>query len=330
MPPPTDDNAVLTDEPIGLAPKPRARRFAGLGVALSQRPQRPVALALVAAAGLAIAAAGVFHPVKKEQAAVPAGFVALVNQEPILMTDFMNDVETIYGEPFADSTPEQRAKVLHNMINQELLVQRALALDLPEQDTDVRTSLADAVDAVVIAPTMAERPTDADLQAYFNAHRASYANQGSMTLTDLVLHVGGFENTDQSVDQAMADAAQAVFELRSGANVDYVKQHFSMVDSGRANGMDLDFAAKIHLGAKLYAVASAMSDGQVSEPVADTDGVHVMIMQHRQAPVFADLDSVRNNVANDYFMAQEAKVKQDNLQFLRSNAQILLAPGQGE
>ncbi len=162
------------------------------------------------------------------------------------------------------------------------------------------------------------------------AHRSRYASNGVMNLTDLVLHVGGFENIDQSVDQAKADAAQAVYELRSGAPMDYVKQHFGMADSGKASGEEMDFAARIHLGPVLYAVAQGLSDGQVSDPVADKDGVHVLVMARRAAPVFADFDSVRNNVYTDYVNDEKAKAQQDNLTFLRANAQVLLAPGQGQ
>ena len=345
MSPPTDSPAapaatlrqrVAPPKPAAGAKKPRgqfvSRLFAGLGASLTRRPQRPATLAFVAAfVGLAVAGASLLHPAPKDMTSVPAGAVALVNQKPILMTDFMSETETAAGVPFDQSTPAQRAEVLHRMIDEELMVQRSLALDLPEQDVDVRNAMIDGVTAQVNLETAATRPQDDQLRAFFNANRANYANQGSMNLTDLVLHIGGFENADQSLDQAMADAAQAVYELRSGETVDHVKQHFGFVDSGKlAAGDQWDFAARIHLGPKLYAAAGKLSDGEISDPVADTDGVHVIVMQHRQAPVFTDFDTVRNNVYSDYSNKQKAKAKQENIDFLRSSAQILIAPGQRE
>jgi len=310
----------------------RARRLAGVGQALtgalSRRPTRPIALAMLAGvAGLALAAAGLFRPAAHDLTTVPPGYVALVNQEPVLMSDYISETEQAAGVPFAQTTPAERAQVLHRMIDEELAVQRSLALDLPEQDTDVRTALGDGLTALVTAPVLAQQPSDDDLKAYFDAHRANYASQGTMAVTDLVLHVGGFENADQSVDQALADAAQAIYELRSGAGIEHVEQHFGFIDTAKVHGDEPDFAAKIHLGPKLYAAADALNDGTVSEPIVDADGVHVLVMQHRQAPVFTDFDSVRNNVYTDYVSAQKAKAKQANLNFLRRNAQILLAPG---
>ena len=41
-----------------------------------------------------------------------------------------------------------------------------------------------------------------------------------MSLRDLVLHVGGYQNADQSTAQAETDAAEAVYQLRSGVAVE--------------------------------------------------------------------------------------------------------------
>ena len=151
-----------------------------------------------------------------------------------------------------------------------------------------------------------------------------------MNLVDLLLKVGGYENVEQTVDQAMADAKQAAYELKSGANLDYIKSHFSLVDSGKVNGDEADFAARIHLGDKLYNVAETLNDGQVSDPVADTDGVHLLVMVARTAPVFYEYESVKNNVYTDYLTDQKARAKMENLAFLRRNAKILIAPGHSE
>jgi hypothetical protein len=142
-----------------------------------------------------------------------------------------------------------------------------------------------------------------------------------------VLHFGGIEDADQSVEQAEADAAQAVYQLRTGAALGYVMPHFGF-SPGRMDGSEqFDFAAKIHLGPKLFEAASALSDGDTSDPVTDADGVHVMIMRHRQPPFDAGFDRVRNNVYSDYVAAEQKRVQEQNVEFLHANADIILAPG---
>ena len=242
----------------------------------------------------------------------------------------MQEVEQTTEGAFDDATPAQKAQVLHAMINEELLVQRGIVQDMPEQDPDVRTVVVDAVNGQVTAPALANRPTDDQLRAFYNAHRQNYGTQGTMTLVDLVLHVGGFENANQSVEQALADAAQAVYELRSGASLDEVKQHFGFEDSGKVKGMELDFAAQIHLGQKLFSAAKDLTDGEVSDPVINDDGVHVLVMQARSPPVFTSFEDVRNNVYNDYSKMVREQIENQNLDFLRRSSQIILAPDQKE
>jgi len=89
----------------------------------------------------------------------------------------------------------------------------------------------------------------------------------------------------------------------------------------------LDFAAKLHLGAKLYQVAETLTDGQISDPVPDSDGVHVLVMERRNPPRLADFGSVRAKVYSDYMDAAAKRAQEAGLKLLRRDAQILLAPG---
>lgn len=283
------------------------------------------------AIGLLAAGAAVFRPAPRPVARVPPGYVALVNQKGILTSDFITQTQTEAQTSFDQTTPAERRRVLHEMIDEELLVQRGLVLDLPETTTEVRESMAAAVNAQVAAPLLEIEPTDAELRAFYDRHRAKYTTGGTMTVHDLVLHYGTYADADQSLPQAEEDAAEAVYQLRSGATLDYVKEHFGFVDSGRVgDGEELEFAAKLHLGPKLYPVAAALGDGEVSEPVEDSDGMHVLIMERRQPPRPAAFSVVRDQVYSDFRTEQKQRASEENLAILRSQAQILLAPGMAE
>jgi len=313
-------------------PITRHRSPRQLLAAWSSPAKRSLILPLAGVAlGLIVAGVGVFRRTPRAVTSVPPGYAALVNQQGILMSDFISQTATEMEQPFDQTTPAQRAKVLREMIDKELLVQRALVLGLPETTIEVRTVMADAVDAQAAAPVRAQEPTEAQLQAFYQQHRSRYSTQGTMTVRNLVLHVGGYRNADQSTAQAEADAVEAVYQLRSGAPIDYIMEHFGFVDANpEYNGQQLDFAAKLHLGATLYAVASTLSTGQVSNPIVDTDGVHVLVMQQRQPPTVSDFPIARQQVYTEYQQTQSNLAIQQNLQFLRSQAQILLASGQSE
>jgi hypothetical protein len=297
-----------------------------------RRPQRTQFLPVLAVLiGVLTAGAGLFRPAPRVLTAVPPGYAALVNQKGILASDLRAQVEMETGKTFAEATPEERRRILREMINEELLVQRAMVLDLPETTNEVRTNMAIGVNTQVAAPVLAYEPTDAELRAFYDKTRQNYSAPGAMTLQDLVLHVGGYQNADQTLSQAQADATEAVYQLRAGSAVQYVLDHFGFVRSGRAaDGEELDFAVKLHLGDKLYQVATTLRDGEISEPVTDWDGVHILIMQRHQFPKVADFAAVRDRVYQDYRVATSNRATEENLGLLRRQARILLAPGLSE
>jgi parvulin-like peptidyl-prolyl isomerase len=319
-----------------LAKPPRAARRTGLTVRfcrlLADRPRLEWMLPTAGiVAGLVVAGVSVFRSAPRSITAVPPGYVALVNQKGILTSDFIAQAQAEAGTTFDQTTPAERQRVLHEMIDEELLVQRALVLDLPETTTEVRDAMAAAVNAQVAAPLLEVEPTDEELRAFYDQNSAKYMLGGTMIVRDLVLHYGTYADADQSLPQAETDAAEAVYQLRSGQALDYVKEHFGFVDSGRvSDGEELEFAAKLHLGPTLYPVAAALNAGEVSDPVADKDGVHVLVMQQRQLPRPAPFSAVRDQVYTDFRAMQKQRASAENLAILRSQAQILVAPGQSE
>jgi peptidyl-prolyl cis-trans isomerase C len=281
--------------------------------------------ALGAALGILLGGYGLFRGAPQTPA-VPPGYVALVNQKGILVSDFRAQTAAVLGKPFEQTTHAERGKILQDMIDEELLVQRGVLLDLPETTTEVRDVMTAAVNAQVNAAQTAP-PTDADLKSFYEAHRANYAATGSMQVRDLLLRFGGYQNADQSAAQAQTDAAEAAYRLRAGMPVAQVMQHFGLVDSGRADpGAVLDFAAKLHLGAQLFQVAAGLSDGEISEPVTDADGVHLLVMQHREAPRVTDFASARPKIYADFVQSVAKQAQQEALKLLRREAQILIAP----
>jgi len=297
--------------------------------AMLSAPQRSSVLPLLGVLlGLLCAGVAVFRGGTRPMTAVPPGYVALVNGKGVLMSDFIAQIATETGKKFEDATAAERARVLREMVDEELLVQRGLALDLPETTIEVRTAMVEAVNAQAGAPALAYEPTDAELLTYYQQNRARYTAEGSMVIRDLVLQVGGYQNANQTVTQAMIDATEAVYQLRAGAAPSYVIEHFGLTDTGRGSGDSLpDFAVKARMGEKLYAVAATLGDGQVSEPVQEADGLHILIMQQRTPPRPAEFNAVRSKVYNDYRTAQRASATSANLQNVRAQAHILLAPG---
>jgi hypothetical protein len=288
-----------------------------------------VLLASGALIGLATAGYGLFTAKGTRSGAVPPEAVALVNQRQILRSDFMTQTQTQFVLPFAQTTREQRHAVLEDMINEELMVQRGLEIDLPSYDPDVRNALVAGVELEVTADVLSQQPPPEELRDYYERHRDKYSTEGVMQLRDLLVKT----DASRPVAAAHATAASAVAALRRGQALDAVIKRFDLVDSGRFmdaghadTGDIFQFALRAKLEDTLYQATLPLHDGEVSDPVPETDGVHLIVMIKHRFPVQQTFAEASNQVWTDVKKEAQAKVRSANLTYLRSRADIILAP----
>jgi parvulin-like peptidyl-prolyl isomerase len=253
--------------------------------------------------------------------AVPLEDVALVNNRPILQSDFVTQTQIETGAPFKDATPADRKRVLQEMIDEELLVQRGLDVDLAASDPDVRSAMVAGVNLQVDAEILASRPDEANLRAYYAAHRDRYAIDGSMDLRDLVFRPEA--NADEAASvKALSDA------VRAGVPVDVAAGQNGFVESGHLpRGDNYDFGVKAKLGLPLYQAAAVLNDAQVSSPVHDGGVVHVLVMIHRKPIRQLDFEAARDTVYQDYQRDARTRVERQSLDFLRGRADIRIGLG---
>jgi hypothetical protein len=275
---------------------------------------------LGSAIGLGIAGYGLFTAKGTVIHHVPPENVALVNQRPILRTDFIAQTETETAKPFGEATLAERLKVLDEMVREELFVQRGLELDFPGTDPDTRSALVAAVEQQVVADVTTHQPTDDELRKYFEEHRSNYATEGTMTLHNLVL-------AKAKGPDAMATAQKAADALRAHTPLDQVEKTYGLSElvPEHAGEEQFYFAQKIHLGETLFERVLALNDGDVSEPVELPDGVHVVQMIKNVKPLPLTFERVRSQVLTESIAAAKKKLEDADLRYLRDKADILIA-----
>lgn len=280
-------------------------------------PQRALALSAIGAAvGLSVAGFGLFTAKGASSRFVPSEDVALVNQRPILFTDFSAQLETEFSIPVSQATPRERAKVLNDMIREELFVQRGLELDLPSSDPDTRTALVAGVEQQSQVDATSAPPSDAELLAFYTAHKDRYSTEGRMLLRDLV---------PASTNQAGAAGKAAAAALAQGRSPQALLQSSAWKDSGRVKEEEFYFAAKIHLGDAIYEAAKGLKDGQAAVFNAP-DGPHLLAMARNIPPVAQSFDAAKATVANDYRSDLSKREEASEAQYLHDKAEILINP----
>ena len=264
--------------------------------------------------GLLMAGYSLFTARGTSTLAVPPEDVALVNQQPIARSDYLQQLQTLYGVDLGHATAEQRRHVLDDMIREELFVQRGKELDVASADPDVRSAMVNSVEQEIAADALTAQPSEAQLRGHYAAHRARYASEGVMNVRDYVFAPGD--------SKAAAEAAAA---LRSGAPGPAVLAKWRASDSGKTSDDEFYFAAKIHLGEALFEAAKDLSDGGVSPPIARADGIHVLYMLRNKKPVPFDYAAARDQVLTDFRNEAIGHLRTGDEGFLRKRANVLIA-----
>ncbi len=314
------ETPVHHKDPESAAPVPvESTPLVGKGLAQVNPTRSLIMMACGAVLGLAIAGFGLFTAHTTSNV-IPPEDMALVNGQPVLRSDFIAQVEAENGVPFNQTTRAQQLKTLNDMLREELFVQRGQELGMPSSDPDTRAALVAAVEQQVAADVTAQQPTEAQLQAYFEKNRGRYASDGTMTLHELVL-------PGAADAAALSKAAEAVKALRSGTPVAEVTGRYGMKESGRvSDGEEFYFAAKIHLGDKLFAIARALPSGAVSDPQAAPDGVHVLVMVKNNMPVPQTYADAREKVFFDFKKDEQDRLEKADFNYLKNKSDIRITP----
>ena len=294
------------------------------GAMTQVNPRRSLILfAAGAILGLVIAGIGLFTAAGTKVSGIPAEDVALINGRHILRSDFIAQTQIETALPFDQTTKEQRLKVLNEMVDEEILVQRGLEVDLAASDPDVRAAEVTGVQLQVDADVLAQQPSGEQLQAYYTAHKDKYAAEGIMALRDLIIH----PDESRSADQAMAKAKEAAEAFRKGRDSDDIAATFGLKDSGKLDRGDLfDFAVKIKLTPALYAAAEQLSTRQASEPFVEAGNIHLILMEKHDAGSVRNFAEARDAVMQDYKKEEQTRVESANLKYLKGKVDIQLAP----
>jgi len=215
-------------------------------------------LGLGAIAGLLLAAAGALMP-------TPGGFsggvLARVNGKAITVSDVEFALERL--DDNSPVTREKQLEVLHRLIDQELLIQRASELGLLDSDRTVRKAVAMAVITM---------PARLRLQQ---------------------IYCGG----DGDFTKALTKVEQAAAAIARGISFAEARKQYDDNNSTPLPDTPLPrHVLQRYLGPTLTETALTMKVGEISPPLPSPVGYHILRVVDRQPEQLRPYESIRQEV----------------------------------
>jgi peptidyl-prolyl cis-trans isomerase C len=185
--------------------------------------------------------------------------------------------------------------LIEERIDEEVLAREAVRLGLDRDDVIVRRRLAQKMAFVSDDLALVTEPAEADLRAYFEAHREAYTTPDLYTLR----HV--FFNPDRHGMALDTDAQRALRRLTRGADASEVGDPF-MLPRELADVSRDDIARDF--GSVFAEAVTTSTPGAWAGPVRSPFGVHLVKLESHTPSSVARFEDVRDRV-HEAFLAQK-------------------------
>lgn len=281
-------------------------------------------LGVGAAAGLALATAGIVENAPS-RGDLPEEAAALVNGTLIRDASYQRALSALATDSRDPLSEADRRHVLDRLIEEELLVQRAVELGIDRTDPVVRNTLVSAMIETIVAGVGQREPSAEDVASFYEQNRDFFARTDRYWVRQLRFSVRDPETGELDEDGARAKAEEASNRLRGGEKLSAVGRQLG---AGGVLPLPDGYlpAAKLreYLGPTPARRATQMQTGDVSEPVRGGSAWHVLQMVERVTSPPLPLEDVESQVRAEMRRRAGDESLRAYLDQLRADAEVRL------
>jgi parvulin-like peptidyl-prolyl isomerase len=287
----------------------------------SKRAQFLLTLGMVV--GLALALSSILDPGSSNRRPLPEGVAAIVNGTEISQESFESAVRALAADSNNPIGQAERNHILDRLIEEELLVQRAVELQLEVKDKSIRNRLASAMIETIVAGVDQQAFSDEEVEAFFLKNRDFFSGAGRMWVRSL-----RFAASDDRHDaEALTSAREASARLRRGQSIEAVAEELETSPSpSMPQGLLPPAKVREYLGPTPTRAALALNAGEISDPIHVASAYFVLQMVARTPPSSRSLSVVEPQVRAEMRKRAGDEQLKAYLNMLRNRAEIRLPP----
>jgi len=264
--------------------------------------------------GLVVALWVTLAPHEAVQALLPGdgGVAARVNGVPITMLEFERAAQAVQNDRRNALGPDEAARVLDTLIDEELLAQEAVRLDLVSTDREVRSAAVRGVMRLILSDLTSMEPSDDELRQFYDDNPSLFSLPSRVWVRHL--------EVDAAREDDIAAIAQA---LRDGASFGDIHTRFADVSSRpvpdrmiRAEDLNQ------YLGGGLTDLALLAGEGTVMGPLMAGDTANFIWVVQREDTERASFEVLRDQLEDEWRRRAEDRAVGDYVSRLRSRSSI--------
>lgn len=303
------------------APQPRGDQILS-DPASRPSPTPPWPLFAGAALGLALATFGLLER-RGDASILPPEAAAVVGDRTIRRIDYLRVLAGVEGDRRNPVDDAMRRRVLDRMIDEELLVQRALDLGLAMIDRKIRGELTSAVIDSIVSEVDGEELSEREVADHYDENVDFFTRPGRLRAQAIFFSARGDDADPRG--PARLRANEALTRLRAGEPTSEVEQ--ALGDSQISPVPDtLLPASKVrdYLGPTILENLVRLDVGTWSEPISSGSGLYLASLLDRDAPIVPRLDEIESLVRQDLKRRRGDDALREYLATLRSQTAVAI------
>ncbi len=279
-----------------------------------------------AAAGLLLASAGLLDAPARSGADLPPDAAAQVGERTIRRVDYERVLAGVAGDLRSPVDEAMRRRVLDRMIDEELLVQRALELGLAHVDRRVRGELTSSMIDSIVAEVGSETPSEAEVARHYDENVEFFTRPGRLRARRLYFSTR--RDGEDPRGTAGERAREALEALRAGGSPDEVEAAWADRQvSPVPDALLPPSKVRDYVGPGLLQVLATLETGEWSAPQESASSLSLVTVLDREPPVVPPLDEIEALVRQDLERRRGDEALRRYLDELRSAAAITIDDG---
>lgn len=221
--------------------------------------------------------------------------------------------------------PAELDGMIQAYIRETILYREALALGLDKDDGVIRRRLGMKMEFIAADLVTPEPPSDAELEAYFEAHRDRYQDAPRYTFTQVYFDPG------KRGDSTIADAEAVKAQLQAGG--DNIADPATLGDSLMLGYEYVDkdeFEIQRLFGSVFAQTLAGLTPGQWQGPLSSEYGVHLVYLSRIHEPPAPDFAQLRDRLAEDWGIDKAEELKEKFYAGLREQYHVVIEQPAGD
>jgi hypothetical protein len=286
------------------------------------RGRAPWLLTAGAAIGLALATFGLLERPTDPRLLAPDA-AAQVGGRTIRRIDYERVLAGVEGDLRNPLDESDRRRVLDRMIDEELLVQRALELGLAAIDRRVRGELTAGLMDSIVGEADADEASPREVARHFEENIDFFTRPGRLHAQTIFFSA---RNDGRRQDGSAAErATRAGGLLRAGENASEVESRLGDLQiSPIPNGMLPPSKVRDYVGPIILQSLAELAVGEWSEPIESGGGVYLARVIDREPPIIPAFEEVEGLVRQDLRRRRGDQALRDYLDDLRSRTPVAI------